>query len=201
MKTRGQETILNLPKFCLVSLIGATGSGKTTFARKHFHTLEILTSDFFRAVVSNDENSMEASQDAFDVLHFILQKRLARGLLTVIDATSIQAFARRKILDVAAESGAPTVAIVLNVPEQTCIERTLQRSDRPFGAKVVREHFEFLRQTLTSIYNEGFDLIYILEGVEAISNTRIDFIDEPIEHQGMARPDYREDIREIDTRS
>lgn len=200
MKIRGQETILNLPKFCLVSLIGATGSGKTTFARKHFHPLEILTSDFFRAVVSNDENSMEASQDAFEVLHLILQKRLTRGLLTVVDATSIQGFARRKILDIATEIGVPTVAIILNVPEQTCIERTLQRSDRPFGAKVVREHFEFLRQTMTSIYNEGFDLVYILDGVEVINNTRVDFVEEPIQHQGGVHQEYREDVREIDTR-
>lgn len=200
MKTRGQETILNLPKFCLVALIGATGSGKTTFARKHFHPLEILTSDLFRAIVSNDENSMEASQDAFEVLHLILQKRLSRNLLTIVDATSIQGFARRKILDIAGEIGAPTVAIILNVPEQTCIERTLQRSDRPFGAKVVREHFEFLRQTLTSIYNEGFDLVYILDGVDVISNTRLNFVDEPIEHQGGVRREYREGIQEIDTR-
>jgi len=200
MKTRGQETILKLPKFCLVTLIGVTGSGKTTFARKHFHPLEILTSDSFGAVISNDENSMEASQDAFEVLHLILQKRLSRNLLTVIDATSIQSFARRKILDIAGEIGAPTVAIILNVPEKTCIERTLQRTDRPFGAKVVREHFEFLRQTLTSIYTEGFDLVYILEGVEIISNTRLDFVDEPIEHQGDVRRELRGDIKEIDTR-
>lgn len=168
-----EEGIITLPRFCLVAMIGVTGSGKTTFCRRHFHPIEVLVSDHFRELVSNDENSLEASQDAFDVIHIVAGKRLSRRLFTVIDATSIKDFARRYILDIAAEYGAPSAAIILNVPEDICIERTLHRSDRPFGANVVKEHFVDFHRTLQSIYNEGFSYIYLLNGVDAIDRARV----------------------------
>ncbi|OKK04704.1 hypothetical protein AMK26_15460 [Streptomyces sp. CB03234] len=73
----------------LVVLIGATGSGKSTFARKHFKPTEVISSDFCRGLVADDENDQGASGDAFDVLHYIVGKRLAAGRLTVVDATSL----------------------------------------------------------------------------------------------------------------
>ena len=168
-----EEGIITLPQFCLVAMIGVTGSGKTTFCLRHFNPIEVLGSDHFRELVADDENSMEASQDAFDVIHIVAGKRLSRRLFTVIDATSIKDFARRGILDIAAECDAPSAAIILNVPEDVCIERTLHRSDRPFGANVVKEHFADFRRTLGSIYNEGFSYIYLLDGVEAIDRAKI----------------------------
>jgi predicted kinase len=168
-----EEGIITLPQFCLVAMVGVTGSGKTTFCRRHFQPIEVLVSDHFRELVSNDENSLEASQDAFDVIHIVAGKRLSRRLFTVIDATSIKDFARRGILDIAAEYEAPSAAIILNVPEDVCIERTLRRSDRPFGAKVVKEHFMDFHRTLGSIYNEGFSYIYLLDGVDAIDRAQV----------------------------
>src|SRR4051794_16965223 len=87
---RGGIVIVQIPKLSLVILIGASGSGKSTFARKHFLASETLSSDQCRGIVSNDENSQEATNDAFDLLYYILRKRLERGLLTVIDATNVQ---------------------------------------------------------------------------------------------------------------
>ncbi|GJD21130.1 hypothetical protein RIVM261_060860 [Rivularia sp. IAM M-261] len=75
---------ITIPELSLVILIGASGSGKSTFARKHFQQYEILSSDFCRGLVSDDENNQKASHDAFDVLHYIATKRLATGKLTVI---------------------------------------------------------------------------------------------------------------------
>src|SRR5205085_7478769 len=85
---------LTIPKLCLVVLVGPSGCGKSTFARRHFKPTEVISSDFCRGLVSDDENSMEATTDAFDVLKYVAGKRLARGLLTVIDATNVQPEAR-----------------------------------------------------------------------------------------------------------
>lgn len=74
----------------LVVLVGASGSGKSTFARRHFRPTEIISSDFCRGLVADDENDQSASRDAFDVLHYIAGKRLAAGRLTVVDATNVQ---------------------------------------------------------------------------------------------------------------
>src|SRR5690348_9342472 len=94
---------LVVPNLSLVVLIGCSGSGKSTFARKHFSPTEVLSSDFCRGLVSNDENSQDATNDAFDLLRYIVSKRLARGFLTVIDATNVQPESRKPLVALARE--------------------------------------------------------------------------------------------------
>src|SRR5580704_16520964 len=115
--------LLKIPKLSLVVLIGASGSGKSTFARKHFLPSEVLTSDECRAWVSDDENDQSATNDAFEVLHFIAAKRLARGRLTVVDATNVQPESRKPLVQLARRYHCLPVAIVLNLPERLCQDR------------------------------------------------------------------------------
>jgi len=159
--------ILTIPEFSLILLVGVSGAGKTTFACKNFHPTQVLTSDKFRAMISDNENCMECSRDAFEVLYSITQKRLSRRLLTVIDATNIQDYGRRQLLDFAQEHGAAPVAIVFNIPEDVCIERTLRRTDRPIPLDILQKHFQEFHETLELIPTEGFHSIYILDGQEA----------------------------------
>src|SRR6478735_11865804 len=120
-------------KLTLVLLIGPSGCGKSTFARRHFKPTEVISSDFCRGLVSNDENSQDATNDAFDVLRFVAGKRLARGLLTVVDATNVQEESRRPLVELAREHDVLPVAIVLKLPEEVCHQRNRQRPDRDFG--------------------------------------------------------------------
>src|SRR5207302_4703329 len=119
--------------------IGPSGCGKSSFARTHFLPTEVLSSDFCRGLVSNDQNNQSATGDAFDVLKYIVAKRLSRGLLTVIDATNVQAEARKPLVDLAREHDVLPVAIVLNLPERLCHERNATRPDREFGPHVIRQ--------------------------------------------------------------
>ncbi len=109
---------LTIPELSLVVLIGPSGSGKSTFARSHFKTTEVLSSDFCRGLVSDDENDQHATNDAFEVLHFVAAKRLAAGKLTVVDATNVQLEDRKPLLALAREYHFMPVAIVFNLPEQ-----------------------------------------------------------------------------------
>src|SRR5258708_22683905 len=120
---------LTIPELCLVVLIGPSGCGKSTFARQHFKPTEILSSDFCRGLVSDDENSQDATGDAFDVLRYVAGKRLARGLLTVIDATNVQPESRKPLVELAREHDVLPVAIVLDVPERVCHERNQARTN------------------------------------------------------------------------
>ncbi|MGI8590004.1 MAG: AAA family ATPase, partial [Nakamurella sp.] len=83
-------SVLELPEVSLVVLIGTSGSGKSTFAARHFGSFEVISSDFCRGLVSGDPNDQSATAAAFEVLDFIAGKRLEAGLLTVIDATNVQ---------------------------------------------------------------------------------------------------------------
>ncbi|MGB8196543.1 MAG: AAA family ATPase, partial [Acidimicrobiales bacterium] len=86
---------IKVPELSLVVLIGVSGSGKSSFAAKHFLPTEVLSSDFCRGLVSDDQNNQAATQDAFEILGYIAGKRLAAGRLTVVDATSVQPESRR----------------------------------------------------------------------------------------------------------
>ncbi|MDD9945713.1 MAG: polynucleotide kinase-phosphatase [Myxococcales bacterium] len=164
---------LAIPELSLVALIGASGSGKSTFARKHFKQTEVLSSDYARGLVSDDENSMEATKDAFDVLYYIARKRLERGLLTVIDATNVQREARQPIVSLAEQMDVLPVAIVLNTPRDVCEARTKARPDREFGMHVVRKHCQDLKRSLKALKREGFRRIHVLDSVEDIDAAEV----------------------------
>lgn len=164
---------ITIPEFALVLLIGPSGSGKSTFGRTHFKATEVLSSDFCRGLVSDDENDQSATQDAFAVLHFIAARRLAAGKLTVIDATSVQPEARKPLLALAREYHCMPIAIVFNLPEQVCQERNRQRPDRQFGPHVVRQQRQQLHRSLAQLRNEGFHHIYTLNTPEQVSAVEI----------------------------
>ena len=131
-------TTIKIPDLSLVVLVGVSGSGKSTFAARHFLATEVISSDFCRGLVSDDENDQSATGDAFEVLHFIAGKRLAAGRLTVVDATNVQPDARKPLVELARRHHVLAVAIVLDVPEATCAARNAGRPERAFGPHVLR---------------------------------------------------------------
>ncbi|MFD0166071.1 polynucleotide kinase-phosphatase [Streptomyces decoyicus] len=165
---------LAVPDLSLVVLIGATGSGKSTFAARHFRQTEVLSSDFCRGLVSDDENDQSASGDAFDVLHFIAGKRLAAGRLTVVDATNVQSEARAQLVRLAREHDVLPVAIVLDVPEQVCAARNAARADRAgLPRRVIQRHQRELRRSLRHLEREGFRRVHILRGQEEVESAEV----------------------------
>jgi protein phosphatase len=166
-------TALTVPDLSLVVLVGASGSGKSTFAAEHFGAFEVLSSDFCRGLVSGDPNSQEATKAAFEVLHLIAGKRLDAGLLTVVDATNVQPEARRALVALAREHDVLPVALVLDLPEDVCLERNAARSDRELAPHVVRRQRQQLRRSLRSLGKEGFRTVHVLRDVEAVADATI----------------------------
>jgi protein phosphatase len=166
---------LAIPELSLVVLVGVTGSGKSTFARAHFRPTEVISSDYCRGLVADDENDQSATKDAFEVLHFIVGKRLAAGRLTVVDATNVQPEARRELVTLAREYDVLPVAIVMDLPETLCAERNATRPDRDFGPHVIRRQRGLLRRSLHGLQREGFRTVHVLrtpEEIEAATITR-----------------------------
>ena len=164
---------LAIPELSLVVLIGVTGSGKSTFARAHFKPTEVISSDYCRGLVADDENDQSATKDAFEVLHFIVGKRLAAGRLTVVDATNVQPEARRELVTLAREYDVLPVAIVLDLPERLCAERNATRLDRNFGAHVIRRQRGLLRRGLPGLQREGFRTVHVLRNPDQIDAATI----------------------------
>jgi len=162
---------ITLPELSLVVMIGTTGSGKSTFARTNFKPTEVLSSDFFRGLIADDENDQSATGDAFDALHYVASKRLAAGRLTVIDATNVQQDARRPLVALARKFHVLPVAIVLDIPERICEERNRSRPDRQFGPHVLARQRQALKRSIKGLGREGFRHVFVLgpddvDGVE-----------------------------------
>lgn len=165
---------IKIPELSLVVLVGASSSGKSTFAKKYFKPTEVISSDFCRALVSDDENSMEATNDAFDVLHYIVAKRLKRGKLTVIDATNVQPASRKSLLQLAKDYHCMAVVIVLNLPIRLLKERHENRQDRDFDKYVIEKQHRELKRHIRGLKKEGFRFIYEAKTLEEIENTSIE---------------------------
>ncbi|MFD9747374.1 polynucleotide kinase-phosphatase [[Kitasatospora] papulosa] len=170
----GTSRTLPVTDLSLVVLVGASGSGKSTFARRHFKPTEIISSDFCRGLVADDENDQSASGDAFDVLHYIAGKRLAAGRLTVVDATNVQPESRKQLVQLARRYDVLPIAIVLDLPEEVCQARNATRPDRAgMPRHVVQRHRRELRRSLRGLEREGFRKVHVLRTEEEADTAEV----------------------------
>jgi protein phosphatase len=165
--------VILLPADALVLLIGIAASGKSTFAARHFRPTEVLSSDAFRALIADDATAQGATDDAFDLLHRLLEMRLRRGRLTVVDATNVEDWARAELLGVARRHRRTPVAIVLDVPLEVALERNaLRAAPRPPPAALRRQH-RWLADSLPALVHEGFVAVHHLRSVEEVDAARV----------------------------
>lgn len=164
---------IKIPKLSLVVLIGPSGSGKSTFAKKHFLPTEVLSSDYCRSLVSDDENDQKVTKQAFEILHFIASKRLALGKMVVVDATNVQPEARKPLIELAREYHCLPVAVVFDLPSKLCFERNKNRPDRNFGEHVIHQHRSQMHRSMGKLKYEGFRHIFKLESEEQVNAAAI----------------------------
>ncbi|MGH9344783.1 MAG: polynucleotide kinase-phosphatase [Terriglobia bacterium] len=164
---------IKIPELALVVMVGASGSGKSTFARTHFKPTEILSSDYCRGLVSDDENDQSATKDAFEVLNFIAGKRLRAGKLTVVDATNVQPEARKPLVALARQYHCLPVVFVLDMPERLCQDRNVGRADRAFGPHVIRNQTSQLRKSIRGLEREGFRHVHVFRSPDVLEGLTI----------------------------
>ena len=166
--------IVPVPSDALVVLVGPSGCGKSTFAARHFAPTEIVSSDALRAMVADDANDQTATDGAFELLHTVLGLRLARRRLTVVDATSVEGWARGRLQAVARRFGRPAIAIVFDLPLVTCLQRNELRADRRLPPTAIRRQHARMRASLGGLPAEGFDPVVVLSTPEAIDAVKVE---------------------------
>jgi polynucleotide kinase-phosphatase len=179
---------LRIPDESLVALVGISGSGKSTFARAHFRPTQVLSSDIFRGLVSDNETDQAATDAAFDALYYVAGKRLEAGLVTVVDATNVREQSRAVLVRLAREHHVLPAAIVLDLPEALCAARNAQREDRDVGPHVLRRQSAELGRSLGSLAREGFRRVHVLRSFEEIANARIVIEPLPGDRRGKTGP-------------
>lgn len=173
--TAEAATVLQLPEPCLVVLVGAAGSGKTTLARRLFTPEQVLSSDAYRGMLAGDEGDQSVTRVAFKALHRDLERRLAAGLTTVVDATNVTAFARRSVVRIAERHDVPAFAIVLDLPADVVLARNATRPGRTVPEAAVRRQLADLARSLRggALDAEGFVAIYRLRSPDDLDRVAL----------------------------
>ncbi|MBX9628177.1 MAG: AAA family ATPase [Gemmataceae bacterium] len=179
---------LHVPELSLVVLVGPSGAGKSTFARAHFKPTEILSSDYFRGLLADDETDQSVSAGAFELLHLVAGKRLALGRLAVIDATNVRPEARKQLLDIARRHHVQAVAVVLDVHPDVCAARNQLRPDRQFSPHVVRRHADDLRRSVGRLTDEGFRRVWVLRGPAEVAAATVERAPLPVDKRADRGP-------------
>ena len=165
-------TTISLSSSSVVLLIGASGSGKSTFAARHFPAEAVISSDRHRGLIAGDESDQGANDVVFERMHQAVEERAAAGLLTVIDATNTRGPARSEIGWHAHRHHRPLVAIVLEVPAETCLHRNAARI-RPVPNRVIRQQVADLRHLDADLELEGYEAIHVFRSEAEVDAARI----------------------------
>ncbi|OLF12987.1 polynucleotide kinase-phosphatase [Actinophytocola xinjiangensis] len=164
---------LAIPELSLVALVGVSGSGKSTFAARHFAPTQVLSSDFFRGLVADDENDQSASADAFAALYQVAALRLRAGRLTVVDATHLHREDRARLVAAAREQDVLPVAVVFDLPPSVARERNA--GHRALPDQVLRRQQDALRRSVRGLGREGFRKVHVLSSVDDVAAARVEW--------------------------
>lgn len=150
-----------VPRRTLLVLCGPAGSGKSAFAAQRFTPTSIVSSDYCRALICDDENNQQVNRDTFDLFYFIIQKRMYLGRFTVADSTALHSATRRRLRAQSRQSGYYGCLLIFNTPPEICLARNSLRS-RNVEEQVIPYHAGLLQQTLLDAPSEGWDQVHVL---------------------------------------
>jgi len=148
---------VEVPDPALVLLVGAAGSGKSTWAAARYRDAEVVSSDALRAVVGSGTADLDASEDAFRLLDQIVAGRARRGLTVVVDTLGLDPARRASWAALAHESGLPLVAVLFDTPPALCRARNAAR-DGPVPAAVLGGQLRRMRDIGAELEAEGWDV-------------------------------------------
>jgi len=170
-----QPSRIDVPADALVVLIGAAGSGKSTFAGLHFVSDCVVSSDRLRA-----EMPGEPSEDVlFSELHRRVQARLAAGRLAVVDATNTDWMWRAQLVADARGYGRPAMAIVFNLPADVCSARNAARATT-VPASVIRRQVAEVTRDVERLDLEGFAAVHVFCSVAEVDAVTLEIEKGPV---------------------
>jgi protein phosphatase len=162
----------------IVVLCGPAACGKTTFAQRHFRPTQIISSDWSRALVCDDERDQRFNTQAFALVHFLVEQRLTVNRLCVVDSTALTSQARKDLLDMAKKCQVPAILLLFNVPLQTCVERNEKR-ERSVGRAIIEHQYETFEQAKGTIRQEGFDQVVELQDSD-LEKVQVEILFRPV---------------------
>jgi len=173
-----QEKRVRLIRPSIILLCGPAACGKSTFAERHFRPTQIISSDWARGRVCDDERDQRFQSQAFALVRYLTELRLGLNRLCVVDSTALTPPHRREFLELARHYQVPCVVFLFDIPLEKCIERDRTR-ERTVGGPVIERHYLAFTQTKAEIHQEGFDQVVEL-GEGDLEKVQIEIVFRPI---------------------
>ena len=159
MESDKNVTELMIPEMALVVLIGPKSSEKSTFAKKHFDASQIISIDSIRSIIASEATD----DDAFDVVEIIAAKRLAKGLLTVIDGLDMGSDKRQRLISLARKFHRPPVAVLFDTKQS--LDKIHQEKWKFIHEPVENASIHYIPLECNKRHEEGpFDIIGDIHG-------------------------------------
>ncbi|WP_372369396.1 AAA family ATPase [Candidatus Uabimicrobium sp. HlEnr_7] len=150
----------------LIILVGVSGSGKSTFAKKNFSESTRVSTDECRRLICGSHFNQRVSDDAFEVFYTIIDKRLKNGYPTIADSTALKRKYRQRLTKLAEKYKFNTVLVLFDLPLQVCIDQDKKRKNRAVGEQVITRQHKDLQKTKVQLEQEQYDQVIIYNDVE-----------------------------------
>jgi predicted kinase len=173
-----EERVIRVLRPSVIVLCGPAACGKSTFAAQHFRRTHVVSSDFCRQLVCDDETDQRYHSQTFALLNFLIGQRLSINRICVVDSTAITPGARKSLLDLGRKYRVSTELFLFDIALEKCLERDRTRL-RSVGSKVIEEQYRLFKQAQESVYSEGFDDIVELRE-EDLQSVRFEILYRPI---------------------
>lgn len=181
-----ERRLIRLVRPSIVVLCGPAACGKSTFAEKHFRPTQVISSDWARAWVCDDDRDQRFNSQAFALVHFLVNQRLLLNRLCVVDSTALTLPARKELLELAKQFQVPTTLMYFKVPLETCLQRDEKR-ERTVGRAVIERQYQAFEQVQTTLQQEGFDQVIELNA-ENVDKVQIEILFRPAVRAALRAP-------------
>jgi predicted kinase len=182
-----ENRIIRVFRPSVLVLCGPAACGKSTFASRHFRPTQVISSDFCRALVCDDERDQRYHLQTFGLVDFLISQRLSINRLCVVDSTALTPGARKSLLDLGRKFRVRVELFMFHIPLEKCLEFDRKR-ERSVGQKVIEEHFQLFNQARASVGSEGFDQVLELHE-DDLDSAQIDILYRPVFHHYHESPE------------
>lgn len=153
----------------IILLVGASNSGKTTFANLALQSCPTpfiyINADKMRGLIGKDESDQSVNGLVFATLERMCDYLMSLNKPIIVDCTNYNKKNRKLWVALAKKYNYKLAAVILNTKIEECIARNEKR-DRKVPVEIIQKHFDnFEVPTL----EEGFESIEYTDGQKIIS--------------------------------
>ena len=162
-------TLLTVPDFCMICLLGPDSTVTSAFAAQHFQPAEIMSCAASGGLNPSGEIGCDTAPDPLDLVCAMTSNRLAGRDLAVIHTAGMKRKDRKRLVSLAKKYHAGAVAIAFNFVEGSRDLPGQIEFGRNSRRRATSERSRQLGNAISSLPEDGFRHVYTLSSPEEVA--------------------------------